>query len=461
MASSSCVCLVGIHPYYQHHTFRKPKPILLTSSKYVHANLTSSLLRTSCSYPNSLLITGQKHKIQFLSPITLQHPNVFPSKRSTICTATLFGENTPKVPATEICTLVLVYIIPFLNRLNLLSKFPVLKCVMPLVGFYQSIPTLGCIVFLALFIVLVRYKNFNEYSLQAMVMDVVVVIASLVRPFLVNPVPGGAVLGFKFQLLHVLELLGFQICVHSCLKYLDAVQWVGEEEDTLSHLMKVVIKNEENEGRLVGKSLVLKFLRGQDNLLGDMSSTETCNNTILSSCQSCLNSLLHLFKQGTKNKHRVDMDEVEEQISLEVDNLLWLLDILEDRQAAEEFALMWANQQKLASLHKKVCRLSTRHLVSCITTRLFAGIRNGKILAEKDTRQLLLQTWFQPLVDDYPRLKDLKSFDPKKLEENIEVGILEPIAEAPLMPKGTYVCLDIQKGFERWCRRVVKMLPFF
>ncbi|KAI3962180.1 hypothetical protein MKW98_005811 [Papaver atlanticum] len=156
--------------------------------------------------------------------------------------------------------------------------------------------------------------------------------------------------------------------------------------------MKVVLKTEENEGRLVGKSLVLKFLRGQDNLLGDMTSTETWNKFILSSCQSCLNSLLNLFKKGAKK----NTYEVAEQISLEVDNLLWLLDILEDRQVAEEFALMWAYQQKLASLLKKVW-LDTRHLVSCITARLFAGIRNGKIFAEKDTRQLLLQTWFQAL----------------------------------------------------------------
>ncbi|KAI3848424.1 hypothetical protein MKX03_036272 [Papaver bracteatum] len=190
--------------------------------------------------------------------------------------------------------------------------------------------------------------------------------------------------------------------------------------------MKVVLQTEDDEGRLVGKSLVLKFLRGQDNLLlGDMTSTETCNKFILSSCQRCLNSLLNLFKKGAKE----NTYKVEKQISLEVDNLLWLLDILEDRQAAEEFALMWANQQKLASLHKKVW-LDTRQLVSCITARLFAGIRNGKILAGKDTRQLLLQTWFQPLVDDYPRLKNLKSFDLKKLEENIEVGILELTPEA-------------------------------
>ncbi|KAI3910952.1 hypothetical protein MKW92_008449 [Papaver armeniacum] len=115
---------------------------------------------------------------------------------------------------------------------------------------------------------------------------------------------------------------------------------------------------------------------------------------------------------------------VDEQISLETNNLLWLLDILADGQAAEEFALMWANQQELANLHKKT-RTRSRHLVSCVTTRLLVGIGNGEILPAKGTRQLLLQTWFQPLVDDYSRLLKLESFDPEVVEENIGRAVLE------------------------------------
>ncbi|KAI3932943.1 hypothetical protein MKW98_029176 [Papaver atlanticum] len=119
-------------------------------------------------------------------------------------------ENTPKIPFTEIGILVFVYIIPFLNQLNLISKFPVLKYAMnpfmPLLGFYQSIPSLGLITFLTLFTVYVRYRNFTKfkYSIQAMVMDIVVITASLVRPFLVysGPMAGGP-LGFKLQLLNV------------------------------------------------------------------------------------------------------------------------------------------------------------------------------------------------------------------------------------------------------------------
>ncbi|XP_026438117.1 uncharacterized protein LOC113336687 [Papaver somniferum] len=431
MASSSCVLrLAAIHPCdYQYQTFRKLKPMLSP----VHGNL------TILSSPNPLLlITSQKHKLQFVSLETLQYPsNIFTSKSSsTICmaTASLYekSENyTPKIPATELCVLVSVYIIPFLNRLNLLSKFPVLKyAIVPLLGFYQSIPILGSIAFLSLFIGFVRYRNFYKvnYSLEAIVMDSLLVIASLARPFLVNPGPmaGGGALGFKVQLLNVLELLSFQTCIHSCLEYLGAVQWVGEG-NALSHIMKVALTTEDDEGRHVGRSLVLKHLRRND---CDMNYAETCNKIIQSSCQSCLNSLLNLFRKARVDYliHRHVDRGVDEQIYIQVFNLLWLLDILVHRQAAEEFAIMWTNQQELANLHKKFYS-PHRHFVNFITTELLAGIRDGKILLAKDVRQLLLQTWFQPLVDDYSSLRSHGSFD-QKVEENIERAILELTPEA-------------------------------
>ncbi|KAI3920598.1 hypothetical protein MKW92_042222, partial [Papaver armeniacum] len=193
---------------------------------------------------------------------------------------------------------------------------------------------------------------------------------------------------------------------------------------TLAQIMEVVLKTKEDEGRREGKSLVLKLLRANNSLFSDVDFAKTCNKYILSSCQSCLNSLSVLFKMAKNHSLESYDPPVDEQISLETDNLLWLLDILEDRHAAEEFALMWANQQELANLHTKT-RTRSRHLVSCITTRLLVGIGNGEILLAKGTRQLLLQTWFQPLVDDYSRLRKLESFDPQVVEENIERAILQ------------------------------------
>lgn len=245
-------------------------------------------------------------------------------------------------------------------------------------------------------------------------------------------------------ILQVLELVAFQTCIHSCLEHMGAALWVGEKVKvnvssdvpapsiaTITRVMEVVIKTGEDDGRRVGKSLVLKLLNGNHSFLSDMISAETCNKNILSLCQSCSNSLLYLFRKAEIHYliyQRVDED-VDEQISVEVDNLLWLLGILVNRQAAEKFALMWANQQKLANLHKKF-RTPSRHHVSCITTQLLDGIGNGKILLAAEIRKLLLETWIQPLVDDYPRLRKLQSFDPKEVEENIEKAILELTPEA-------------------------------
>ncbi|KAI3847276.1 hypothetical protein MKX03_023951 [Papaver bracteatum] len=166
--------------------------------------------------------------------------------------------------------------------------------------------------------------------------------------------------------------------------------------------------------------MVLKLLNAYNRLSSDVKSVETCNKYILSLCQRCLNSLLNLVEKAATYR---DLDR---EIALAADNLLWLLDILVDRTVAEEFALMWDNQQEMAELHMRCGSwIPSRHLVSCITTRLFVCIGNGKIFSSKDTRQRLLLTWFQPLVDDYPNLRKLKSFDPKAVEENIERVILE------------------------------------
>ncbi|MCL7046770.1 hypothetical protein MKW94_024956 [Papaver nudicaule] len=488
---SSCVHLLhtaSIHPYPQ--TIRKPQP-LLPSPTYVHAaNVTiSSLISTSCSLIRNPLIKPYRIKHNpFTSCSTSSSKSVIcmaaPSSENATSGKIAWPGNTPKIPATEICILVVVYIIPFLNRLNLLSKFPVWKYamnpIMPLFGFYQSIPTLGLIALLALFIVSVRYRNarrFN-YTLQAMVMDCVVGIASLFRPFLVNSVPlAGGALGFKSQLLNVLELLGFQTCIHSCLEYLGAVEWVEKDEkvdessdpsiSTLAHIMEVVLKTNGDEGRREGKLSVLKLLRESTGLFSDVNSAETLNMYLLSLCRSCLKSLLDLFKKAPACK----TGYVGVQIALEIDNLLWLLDILEDRQATEEFALIWAKQQELAKLHTKITYLEFPHrLVSCLTSRLIVGIGKKRTLAAEDARKLLLQTWFQPLVDDYFYLKKRRDFDPKVVEENIGRIILElPLndQESIMLPwfecfmKNGGHCPDLRQAFDGWSRRSIGKTRLF
>lgn len=305
------------------------------------------------------------------------------------------------------------------------------------------------------------------------------------------------------RILKVAEQLGFKTCMESCLDFLEAVPWVGEEEeervvssvlhlqnegiqvspilkrvasdvskspnDTLSHVLQLVLKSNEEKGRREMKSIVLKLLRENNKSLPNSSSStsiDLCNNTIYASCTTCLGSLLFLFRQVVQPEFAQQpielKDPVVKQMVLEADNLSWLLDILADRHGADEFAVMWASQQELAGLHPRATIVNRYH-ISCITARLFVGIGRGEVLPSKDTRHLLLKTWLQPLIDDYSWLQHgCKSFDRKVVEEGIGRTILTlPLEDQQIILLGWLSsflkagdnCPNLQKAFEVWWRR--------
>ncbi|CAN1164181.1 BTB/POZ domain-containing protein At3g50780 [Linum perenne] len=302
------------------------------------------------------------------------------------------------------------------------------------------------------------------------------------------------------RILKVAEVLGFSSCIQSCLEYLEAVPWVGEEEEekvvstvlrlqnegigvspilkrissvdtappkeTLPHIIELVLKSNEERGRREMKSIVLKLLRESNNLPNYAGPADVCNEALYSSCTSCLNSLLSFFKQAAEpefvDKPMDKKEAVLKQIALEADNLSWLLEILADRQAADEFAAMWTVQHDLAALHTNL-PIVTRYHVSCITARLFIGIGKGELLPSKNTRQLLLETWLQPLINDYSWLTHgCRSFDRKVVEEGIGRTILtlplEKQQSILLAWLGSFLkagdsCPNLQKAFEVWWRR--------
>ncbi|KAF3438849.1 hypothetical protein FNV43_RR17124 [Rhamnella rubrinervis] len=273
------------------------------------------------------------------------------------------------------------------------------------------------------------------------------------------------------RILKVAELLGFSSCIHSCLEYLEAVPWVGEEEeekvvssvlrlqgecigvtpvlkrvssevvkptkDTLSEIIELVLKSNEERSRREMKSVVLKLLRENNGLPSYAGSADICNETIYSLCRSCLNLLLSLFKQAAEpefaDKPMDSKEPVVKQIALESDNLSWLLEILADRQAADEFAVIWASQQELTILHAKLPIVSRYH------------------------------TWLQPLINDYSWLQHgCRSFDRKVVEEGIGRTILTlPLEDQQsilLSWLGSFLkagdnCPNLQRAFEVWWRR--------
>ncbi|XP_057768469.1 BTB/POZ domain-containing protein At3g50780 [Salvia miltiorrhiza] len=303
------------------------------------------------------------------------------------------------------------------------------------------------------------------------------------------------------RILKVSEQIGYTTCIQYCLEYLEAVPWVGQEEeekvvslvsrlegegigvkpvlkrvspeiptppnDTLSHILELVLKSREEKGRREMKSVVLKLLKENNSLAGSSSGpSDLCNETLYSSCRSSLDCLLALFKQAAEPDfpdRAVDRREpVVRSISLEADNMLWLLDILADRQAADGFAITWVNEQELASLHTRL-PIVCRHHVSMISARLFVGIGRGELLPSKDTRHLLLKTWLQPLINDYSWLQHgCRSFDRKLVEEGVGRTILTlPLEDQQSILlswlgsflKGGDSCPNLQRAFEVWWRR--------
>ncbi|KMZ65633.1 BTB/POZ domain-containing protein [Zostera marina] len=301
------------------------------------------------------------------------------------------------------------------------------------------------------------------------------------------------------RVLKVAESLGFHSCIKSCLEYLEAAPWVGEEEErvlssirglhqndnfgvspilkrvsseiphapkeeTLAQIMELVLRSNDDRGRRDMKSLVLKLLR--ENSLVINGSVDICVETLYRYCRSCLDSLLNVFRQasedGFSDKSLNDKDPVVRQISLEADNLLWLVEIMADRRVGDEFAKMWANESELATLHSKITIVS-RHLVSCVTARLYVGIGRGEMLPSKDTRYMLLHIWLQPLIEDYNWLQHgCRSFDRKVVEEGIGKTILTlPLEDQQSMLLswlGSFLkvgdnCPNLQRAFEVWWRR--------
>ncbi|CAN8278635.1 unnamed protein product [Cochlearia groenlandica] len=291
------------------------------------------------------------------------------------------------------------------------------------------------------------------------------------------------------RVLEVAEVLGFCLCVKSCLDYLEAVPWVGEEEEekvissilrlktegvgvkpvlkrvassdvdppieTLSRVIELVLRSKEEKSRREMKSIVLKLLKEQNGA----NVGESFNETIYSSCQTCLDSVLSMFKEASDGE-KPEIDT--KRIAFEADNLTWLLDVLTERQAAEEFSLTWANQKELALLHDKLPPMFRYH-ISRVTSRLFVGIGRGELLPSKDTRLLLLSTWLQPLFKDYNWLQHgCRSFDGKLVEEGIGRTILTlPLEDQQSILMswlGSFLnggdgCPNLQRAFEVWWRR--------
>ncbi|KAK6935419.1 hypothetical protein RJ641_035574 [Dillenia turbinata] len=292
-------------------------------------------------------------------------------------------------------------------------------------------------------------------------------------------------------ILKVSSAIGFDAGVLSCLEYLEAAPWAEDEEEkvasvlsqlhldcagagevlkrvsievnngveegtsgneeVLLRLLQVVLEGKDEKARREMKALVLKMLRENS------SHNDLRKESLYTASDECMQLLRNYFLKAANS----DLQDVG-QIARQADNLHWILDILIDRQIAEDFLKIWASQSELSNAHSKVPAIH-RYEVSRVTARLFVGIGKGQLLASKDARCLLLRTWLVPFYDDFGWMRRAS----KGLDRHlIEDGLSNTILTLPLAWQQDILlswfdrflnsgedCPNIQKGFEVWWRR--------
>ncbi|CAN8245455.1 unnamed protein product [Cochlearia groenlandica] len=295
-------------------------------------------------------------------------------------------------------------------------------------------------------------------------------------------------------ILKVSAAIGFDAGVLSCLEYLEAAPWSEDEEyriasllselhlenvgatevlrrvsveasngnsgsnsgggsndEVILNLLHIVLEGKDEKARRDMKTLVSKMLRENS------SGNDLRKESLYLACDGCLHKLKRQFLQAAES----DLENVD-QIARQADNLHWILDILIDRQIAEEFLVMWASLSELSEVHGKV-PVVHRFEISRVTARIFVGIGKGQILTPKEVRCLLLRNWLKPFYDDFAWMKRASKGLDRYL---IEDGLSNTILTLPLAWQQEFFlawfdrflnsnedCPNIQRGFEVWWRR--------
>ncbi|CAN0910463.1 BTB/POZ domain-containing protein At1g63850 [Linum grandiflorum] len=288
-------------------------------------------------------------------------------------------------------------------------------------------------------------------------------------------------------ILKVSAAIGFDAGVLSCLEYLEAAPWAEEEEDKVASLlselrlegvgagevlkrMSVEVSNGAEQNGTDNEEVILKLLHvvleGKDErarremkgLVAKMLRESALQiESLYSACEGCLELLQTHFLKAASG----DLNDAS-QIARQADNLHWLLDIMIDRQIAEEFLKTWASQTQLSEAHSKIPAVH-RYEVSRVTARLLVGVGKGQMLASKEARCMLLQTWLVPFYDDFGWMRRAhKGLDRHLIEDSLGNTILTlPLSWQQdillawfdrFMNSGED-CPNIQRGFEIWWRR--------
>ncbi|KAK3411442.1 hypothetical protein EUGRSUZ_I00209 [Eucalyptus grandis] len=263
-----------------------------------------------------------------------------------------------------------------------------------------------------------------------------------------------------YRCIDILEVsagIVFKRGISSCLKYLEAVPWTEEEEEKLRSLFT---RNEL-------KSLVKGLLCKSSVYLKDHADLN--KEDLYGVCEACLDSLVSLLEEasGFAATHKTpSKDETSrpliERISRQVDNINWLLEILLDRQMAEEFVEIWTDQGSLLKMHE-IASPMVRYELSRVSANLFIAMGTRRLHCHSEVRAGLFQAWFGPMLLDFGWLQRCrKGLEIKLLEEAMGQTLLTiPLKQQYALfmewfrcfSKHGSECPNLSKAFQIWWRR--------
>ncbi|MCL7045904.1 hypothetical protein MKW94_012429 [Papaver nudicaule] len=293
--------------------------------------------------------------------------------------------------------------------------------------------------------------------------------------------------------------------VLSCLKYLEAVPWSEDEEEKLKSLFTRYTFDKKTTEDVLGRLYpeeestnsqpyiavqLINSVTGCTNFSSSRRELKSLVKGLLSKssvyekdlaalkkedlyqiCQSCLNSLVDIFKEatdslvhegGSSRKVESSTQPFIERISVQVDNIKWLFEILAEQQMAEEFVNIWAEQDALLAMHKMVSPM-VRYEVSRISASVFIALGKGMLLCPSEYRCGVFRTWFGPMLSDYGWLQRCrKGLDVKVLEESMGQALLMlPMKHQHELfmewfesySKHGAKCPNLSSAFQIWWRR--------
>ncbi|GAB4855689.1 hypothetical protein Ancab_024331 [Ancistrocladus abbreviatus] len=302
------------------------------------------------------------------------------------------------------------------------------------------------------------------------------------------------------DILEVSANVKFRRGILSCLKYLEAVPWTEEEEEKLRRLFSKCKFDDATSREILARLDFQDSVSLQQNLptrliwsitackngkarneLKSLVKGLLCRSSVYEKDNldikkedlyaiaiSCLSSLGALFEEACRPtpQDQADMKDSNrpslESISWQVDNITWLIEILLERQIAEEFVEIWADQKELARMHS-IASPMIRYELSRISATLFIAMGTRKLHCQAELRFGLLCSWFSPMLVDFGWLQRCrKGLDIRQLEEAMGQTLLTlPLKQQYEMfmewfrcfSKHGAECPNLSKAFQVWWRR--------